>query len=290
MALAEIISGSNTISNLLLATPKATIGYQPKNAPVKNGQPGTQPPSILFNYEGEQTVTIQSDITDHYVEDNTSVQDQIALKPERITTSGFIGELNDIPQTKTLQILKTQADKLTIINAYTPVLSTTALDAYNAAVFAYQSAQKAIDAASASLSTINGLLGSGGDSSPGESVIDSSGLNSAQNQNQQQIYFQLFYNYWRNRTLFLVQTPWAIFDNMAIESMRVIQDQNTRMVSDFEVTFKMIRFVSEIVVVSALLDSRNMQQRAATQSQGIQNFGPQNPPNSSTPFTDLIPA
>ena len=40
---------------------------------------------FVFDSEGDTTVNLSADITDHYLEDNTSVQDHIAIKPKRVT-------------------------------------------------------------------------------------------------------------------------------------------------------------------------------------------------------------
>lgn len=48
----------------------------------------------------------------------------------------------------------------------------------------------------------------------------------------------------RLRTLFTIQTPWAIFEDMAILNLRAIQDESTRMITDFEVSFKQINIAS----------------------------------------------
>lgn len=232
--LAPITTKATALSNLILVTPQQVIGYQPQNPNNPDGSISTaqQPPAILFHYEGEQVVAIESDITDHYIEDNTAIQDQIALKPETITTHGFIGELNDIAP-PALQLLKFLADKLTVVSAYTPVLSETALIAYSEAFLLYQVASNAAQSAVAAWSSLTG--------SGGESVIGNEGLILQSNQNKQQTAFQQFYGYWKTRTLFTVQTPWAVFQNMAIRSLRAIQDAETRMITDFEVQFKMIR-------------------------------------------------
>jgi len=97
MANLSVLSSSTTsmtaLSNLALvvpqvaglfassANPKNTVGYQPQNPQNLLGQIGGGQPALLFHYEGEQRATIESDITDHYVEDNTAIQDQIALRP-----------------------------------------------------------------------------------------------------------------------------------------------------------------------------------------------------------------
>lgn len=233
-ALTPYTTAATALSNLILVSPQKTIGYQPQNPPNADGSPSTDAPpkSLLFNYEGEQTGILQSEITDHFVEDNSAIADQIALKPERVTTHGFIGELNDIPPAL-LKIAQTLANKLTTVDAYVPALSTSALVLYNQAFQLYQIEQSVENSA---VSTWDTLAGQGG-----ESVISSSGLTSQPSQTKQQVAFQQFYGYWRNRTLFTVQTPWAVFQNMAIENLRAIQDAETDVITDFEVTFKMIR-------------------------------------------------
>lgn len=244
-SLAPITTGATALSNLILVSPQATVGYQPQNPPNADGTPSQSqnPPAFLFNYEGEQSATLTSDITDHYVEDNTAVQDQIALKPELITTHGFIGELNDVVP-PALALLKTAADKLTTIVGYTPQLTETALLAYSEALLVYETATTVANAAVSAWSSVGNAV-SGSD---GQSVIGSQGLVASENQNKQQQAFQAFYGYWKKRILFTVQTPWAVFQNMAIQSLRVIQDADTRMISDFELTFKMIRTAASITV------------------------------------------
>lgn len=240
-ALAQAGTAVSSLTGLLLASPQNTKGYQPQNPPTSTGLPSTQsaPPALLFHYEGEQTVSLSSDITDHFIEDNTALQDQISIKPIVITTHGFIGELNNIPPFG-LNIAAQVANTLTTIGAYVPGLSPTALIAYNEAFAAYQLAASAVNASVSAISSLGG--------GTGESVIGSGGLDSSANQNRQQTYFQQFYGYWNNRTLFTVQTPWAIFQNMAILSLRAIQDAETRMITDFEVTFKMINVASTLLL------------------------------------------
>lgn len=234
--LATISTAAVSLGNLILVTPQNTLGYQPQNS----GAVTPQGPSLLFNYEGENTATLESDITDHYVEDNTAIQDQIALRPVIITTQGFVGELNNVPPKIFPPALTTLSSKLTGVSAYAPSVSTTALIAYNEAVFAYNTAASV---ASSAVSTWSSITGAGG-----ESVIGSNGLSAQPNQTQQQIYFQQFYGFWQSRTLFTIQTPWAIFQNMAIKTLRSVQSAETNVISDFEVTFKQMRFASALSV------------------------------------------
>lgn len=270
--LSQITTAATSLSNLILVSPQKTIGYQPTPVNPVNGQALQQPPALLFHYEGEQTVALESDITDHYIEDNTALQDQISLKPETITTHGFIGELNNVAPVG-LQTIQQVADKLTTISGYVPSLSVTALLAYNEAFFLYQIGANAKNSAVAAWNSIG--PGTGG----GESVIGSTGIKVQSSQNQQQQMFQQFYGYWRNRTLFTVQTPWAVFQNMAIKNLRAIQDATTNVITDFEVTFKMIRIAS---TSTSPIEPSAFQGRAALQAGGVTDLGTSTPPASTS--------
>lgn len=249
-SLAPITNAATALSNLVLVTPQKDTGYQPIPSGAKTN--AQLPPGLLFHYEGENVVTLESDVTDHYIEDNTAIQDQCTLKPELITVHGFIGELNNVTP-KALEFLKKAADKLNVISAYTPALSTSAILAYNEANFAYQVGSSVIDSAVSAWSSINGkqkdpnaFIGATGITN--EATLDS--------QSKQQVAFQQFYGYWRNRTLFNVQTPWAVFQNMIIRSLRAIQDAETRMITDFEINFKMIRTASVQTLNSPVVQGR----------------------------------
>lgn len=271
-ALSSITTTATALSNLILVSPQKVVGYQPQNAPNSDGTPSTAqpPPAFLFHYEGEQSIALESDITDHFIEDNTALQDQISLKPPTVSTHGFIGELNDVTP-PILAAVKTIADKLTIISAYTPALSTSALIAYNTAFQLYQITQNAINAGVPSWSSING-------NTNGESVISGSFTNPIAvqpNQNKQQLAFQQLFGYWQSRTLFTVQTPWAVFQNMAIKSMRPVQDAETNVITTFEMSFKQIRIAATVFTAGTV--GANQQGRAALQSASLADLGTSTP-------------
>ena len=282
--LSQVTTGLTTLSGLIVVSPQNTIGYQPQNNPsyiVDTLSP--LPKALVFNYEGEQTATMTSDVTDHFIENNTAIQDQVALKPNVITTHGFVGELNDIfpgiPQT-----FNELESKLVTISSYTPQLSLTALLALQTAQQAYQVVSNLAKSAVSTYASINGQ--------GQQSVINGSGISNSNpalinnlTQTQQQIYFAQFYGYWSNRTLFTVQTPWAVFQDMIIQSLHVIQDETTNTVSDFNVTFKQLRFAASQTISTssdptsfdnAFTDGQLNQQSSSEVNQGV------NPLQSST--------
>lgn len=288
-SIANATTSINALSNLILVSPQNVTGYQPQNIPTQNGETNQALPSpILFHYEGENTATIESEITDHFVEDNTAIQDQIAIRPTIISVQGFIGELNDVAPIA-VQALKAARDKLLAIAAYQPQLTETALIAYNQAFFAYQLASNLAQSLVQTASTITGIGGDNG----AEAVINGNGIQNPnlggsfgnflnnQNQTKQQIVFQQFYAYQQQRRLFTIQTPWAIFQDMAIMTMRSIQGADTDKITDFELTFKQLRFAAADSQV--LINSNNYSGRAAVLSAPETNTG-QNP-TSPTPKT-----
>ncbi len=255
-ALSNIQNTAIGLSNLILVNPQENLGVTAQITP--------KPDTFLFDYEGEQTVTLANDITDHYVEDNTAIQDQIALRPVKITTHGFVGELNDVVP-PFLKPAKLAADKLTIISGYLPSLSVTALLIYNQIFQAYQVAQLVSTSAVSAWNTLAG------------------GANGAQaTQNKQQIAYQKFAGYRDKRALFTVQTPWAVYQNMAIETLIAIQDADTRMVTDFNITFKQMKFVTSNSVAAQNGDTRYFSQTDGTVTIGA------NKPNPSIESSEAV--
>jgi len=280
-ALSNATTTATGLGNLALVVPiifgglAQSRGYQPQNPPNVDGSPSLNPPpkSFLFDYEGEQTTELTSDVTDHFIEDNTAIQDQIALKPVRVTTKGFVSELNDIAPAF-LQALKSVAQKLTVINSYVPGTSATAQLAYNQAFQAYQTAISVANSAVAAWNSITGNL-------PQQVFSgNETGVNLFPNQTKQQLAFSTFYGYWISRTLFTIQTPWATHNNMVIERLHPIQSEDTQMYSTFEITFKQIRTVQSGVTTFA-------QGRLANSKLPLNSSGTSTPPFES-PFPDNI--
>lgn len=259
---------ANTLANLILVTPQKEIGIKP----TQQGQLSLNVPSFLFHIKGEEQVSLRSDITDHYVEDNTAINDHITLKPETVSVQGLIGELNNVTP-EILQAVRLAADKLLVVSAFTPELSVTALRAYNIAEQLYRTTMNAL---AASVASWNSLSNSEFGTTTGQlNEIGSTGLVTDNgNQTKQQKAFQQLYGYYRNRTLFRVQTPWAIFNNMAIESFTAIQDDETDMISDFKIEFKIIRFAETESPFGATVQGRFSNQSSKVTEQGVGGTSP----------------
>lgn len=213
MTISTAIGAVNKLGAIALVTPFYE-GYQPL------GKNSTDD-ALLFHIEAENSFTLQSDITDHVVEDNTNLQDHIGLKPITITVRGFIGELNT-SKSKALQIAQIAVDKLFLVQDFIPEITLTALRAYNLAEQAYRLAQNVNDQFIAQ--------------------FDDSEI-----QNKQQKFADRLLKYWKDRTLFDVQTPWFKYTNMAIQNLTVIQEEDDPTKSDFQITFKEVKFAQTVV-------------------------------------------
>lgn len=277
--LSGFTTAAGALANLIMINPQSTIGFQPQTK-TEAGMISIlpEPPKFLFHYEGENMISLASDITDHYIEDNTAINDQIALPPEKIKVTGFIGELNNVIPEE-IALVKLAIEKLTALGAYAPELTVEALRVYNAALQGYSAAKSVANAGISAFASITGtgeLTQITGTETPGELA------SLAQNnmtQTQQQIAFHTFYGYWRNRTLFTVQTPWAVFKNMAIESLVAAQTEETEVISSFEITFKLLRFAESAVALGPL-NPTAMQGRAFDQASSLTSLGTSTPPPS----------
>ena len=190
---------------------------------------GSNLSGFVFDIIGDEEIALDAEVTDHYLEDNISIQDHVALRPEEFTLKGYVGELTDIIATVPLNVISNNL-VLSTVAGFLPNFTAQAQQAYNVIsnpiaqiTSAYTQAQNFYNIFSQNSTTAT----------------------------KQQNGFMFFYNMWLSRTLFTVQTPFNVFPSpidptqqgMIIKSLRVLQRDDNRYVSDFSVTFKMIRTV-----------------------------------------------
>lgn len=178
----------------------------------------------VFDVVGTEELVSDADITDHFLEDNTAIQDHIALRPEKFTLSGYVGELKDIFQFTFLSIL-TNIQSLGTVFGLAPEFSVQATRTY----------AKIQDVASKVGEVFN----------QAQNIYDIFTQNST-TATKQQAAFKYFYDLQRSRILCQVETPYGKFDDMVIESIRAKQDESSRLISDFSITFKRIRTAKTI--------------------------------------------
>lgn len=204
---------------------------RPLGSPNQTGISG-----YVFDVIDDEEVSVDSDITDHYVEANYAIQDHIALRPIRFTLRGFVGELvDDFPNA--LATIYTQAKGLLSLGGLLPTFNTQDAEFYAKLNNIVQLGTNVVNQANNIFSLFN---------------------SSSTTATRQQKAFQYFLGMWQTRQLCKVETPFAIFENMAIENIRALQSGATRIMSDFTITFKQIQTVSSVIsfnTVNSLMTS-----------------------------------
>lgn len=102
----DLIEALSTLEDLAL--------IRPQNPP--EGISG-----FLFDIIGDESISLESDITDNFLENNTAIQDQIALRPEIITVHGLVAELTNANKPK--PVFNPPADPLPLNTPMVPVKS-----------------------------------------------------------------------------------------------------------------------------------------------------------------------
>ena len=241
MSVLNTISGiSNTInlggSALSLVGLGAAL-IRPKNPP--RGIAG-----FLFDITSTDNVSHSAQITDHYVENNSSVQDHIAFDPVKITITGKVGELV-FTKDQSIAFLSAAIDRLTPLGVLKPDQSLQA-QRYIAA------ANQAYSAALSALKVYDSLAGV---------------LKNKPSKNKQQEAFDTFEGYFTGRTLLTVETPWRTYDSMVIETWSADQDAESQYETNFTLTFKQVRYVGTKTNIGKLA-GRIEQQKSSEVDQG----------------------
>lgn len=196
----------------------------------------------LFDTRGEEEATLESEITDNWVEDNTTMQDHIGLKPITITLSGYVGELTNKAPKEFPRELERVTNVLSGLSPFAPELTTQTQYIMNRAEEVYGIYQKA----NQTVGRLEEMLG----------LIDV-----PKEVPNQQVVFDKFYQLWETRTLSTVYTPFGVFDNMAILSLNARQEEESSYISEFRVTFKKVRISG---VVQTYTDTEKVKQAEIT--------------------------
>lgn len=191
---------------------------------------------LYFNVIQEHSVSIQNQITDNYIENNTAVQDHIAQSPLVVSLRGLSGEVVYAPPQKALNWMYSKAngfiqdalnidpmanqriltDKLTAIPALLPPVDNVT-----------QMAKNAVQYVEASVNRYLKIIKNFTDEGTKQTRL-------------QQIYSDLL-ELRANNVLLFVETPYTDFSDMAIQSITLRQG-NENYITDIELTLKQINF------------------------------------------------
>jgi len=211
---------------------------------VSSSDPAGLPPGIsgfLFDIPETENVSMKSNITDHFTEENFTVQDHIALSPFTITLTGSVADLA-VTKSKLEQFTQQILDRLTPLGVLSPEQSQSARAALNQ----IQRLQSAAVAVSNQFNDVYGLFN------------DNAG------KNPQQRAYNAIEGMFLNRRKLSVETPWKTFTSMAIESCNFSQNGESKNVTEITITLKQIRTVSLTIKAGALQGRRYAQAAPVT--------------------------
>lgn len=213
--------------------------------------------AVYFDVIQEHSLSLQSQITDNWTENNSVINDHIANQPLVINLRGLSGELVYVPST-TEGVLNTlyktvnsvsgdtgiKSDKLTIISALIPPVDNITQMAKNIITYTEASAKR-------------------------YKTIIQNFLNPAVKQSRlKEIYRNL--NLLREaKTALIVSTPYDTFDNMYIQSL-TLRQANQDYITDIELSLKQVNFTDTYTTGAdeAVLAKYNQYQRAQESNKG----------------------
>lgn len=180
---------------------------------------------MLFNKFGvcsENSLSLKSDITNHYTEENYWINDHWAINPPQYTLSGLIGELiytvpNGLADKIEALYGKTGLGLLSVIS---PTLGSYTSGVLNIARKVESVVNKYTNIAKQGLSKINKTLSRGINKTNQRKVLDN------------------LENLMNNRVLVNVYTPYGLYKDLAIIAINIRQSQDTKFVSNVEITFQ----------------------------------------------------
>jgi hypothetical protein len=214
---------------------------------------------FVFDYEGETSVAMVAEISDHYAENGAVLNDNRIVKPLRVTLRGFVGEVVYRRSSGLTGFLGLLQSKLTTVPAYAGKYTPQALAKVQGVVSQAQTVVEKVNNYAERTKNIVGLFQK---SIPGATAQEKA--------------FNTLLAMWQAGTLFevakdskytpkiSVATPWAVLDDMMIESVTMTQGEENRHQTDITVVLKQIRLAE---TRTATVDPTQFSSRAANQSE-----------------------
>lgn len=200
----------------------------------------------LFDLPLEENLELSSDITDHFTEDQSFIQDHVVRQPRRITLRGEIAELVFSPSGARSQAeadaggfdpagtLEQIQNRLGTVEAYIGDRLPGAVQASRRVV---NTAQEVEAFYSRNMNRAQNVVGFFQDDDPDP---DFPGPTTQNTTRQRRLYNDLKALWMRNEVV-TVMTPWEYFDSMLIEQISAQQDEDTTQISEITITLKEYR-------------------------------------------------
>ena len=211
-----------------------------------------------FHLPETEQITMQNDITDHFIETNSAVQDHIARKPTIVTLSGLQGEyfysVNEIEDllatiTPTLSLVKQFLPKIAPSTQQNKVQKATQ---ENAVIQENELIVGSVEVQKRQFNAMDLF----------KLFQDLYKLKSAQTRA-----YYFFEALFKSRAIMSIETSWRRLDNMVIQNVQAIRDGNAD-ITEFMLTFKQLS-----ITESGVEKKENTAGRLAQQSAPVTNKG-----------------
>ena len=209
---------------------------------------------------------LEADITDHYTEDNSTVQDHMALKPMRYTVRGIIGEIVFTPlKPYEYQVPSKNISKLATATGLLSVLSPTLSSYMQTAVAAYNYVEDSYKRYAGTISNIKDFFSK---NKTGRTINATSTKDVIKDSKQERALNEILI-FQQKRTLVDIDSPYCYFSNFLIESA-YIEQTDTIWKSELVVNLKEYRSVETLLTD---IDSKAYEDRYKQQMEAEQNLG-----------------
>lgn len=197
-----------------------------------------------FDVPIESVLKLESDISSHVMEDNSTITDHVVTKPRTMTFRGIVGELVMTPA-RLKETMPPMSSRLVDLKELENDL-------------AFQQAQqteKLLASRKADFSELRAALPS--PASAGYRQKEVLGRLTA---------------LWRDKSIVSVSTPWEYLETCMIESVSYSQDDTTVYASEVEITVKEVRFatVRKTIVTQDALNIYAMQSTVQSDNGNVQ--------------------
>lgn len=209
---------------------------------------------FLFDIPREDSIDLITDVTDHFTENNSFINDHVVNQPIRLRLSGFQGELIFERPRGIAGAAQQIQNRLETVEAYLGERTPGAV----------QRAQEIVGQAQSAIATINQTL------DRVQNVVGLLDSPSAPEPTRQERAYRDLRGLWGARTPVTVQTPWAYFTSMIITSVGFVQSEESEDYSDITVTLKEFRVAQTQTVAfdEDLFPPRPQIQDAPAEDQG----------------------
>lgn len=179
----------------------------------------------VFDVPATESLKLSADITDHYTENNSFINDHRVIKPREVSLTGFIGELVFRPPRGIQGAFQQLQNLLTVVEAYGPDF-TPQITQINRGI---------ITTTESGISKINQAL------DRFQNVVAFFEGIGQEDTKQQKAYQELKALFFSNQLL-TVSTPWDFFDNMVMKDITFVQNDDSESYSDISINLKEMRF------------------------------------------------